>query len=273
MARRGSSKRTYLVALALILEAIFILAIPLGANLSVPVSPSQCPPPVSKPVEQVWNGSLIIDVASLEMKIKGVKKVEPYILVRNIEGRTYTVSLGVYNGSHVHIIDLLRSIPRFVGPMTLDVDVGERVTNMLLPPNAAYYDPNAKHYVFQYFYWGTNTVGTVFVKPLYHSARVTVSLREPARVGLELCIGKSCWLAKVVDCGPGNCTIEASSSQPFQYTKIFYVYRCGILNAVASEEGGLRIELRTNAWIPIVIFAAAAAATVYMGVKRTKRFK
>ena len=273
MARRGSRRRLYAILVAIALEALLILAIPLGANLSVPVSPSQCPLPVAKPVKQVWVGSLIVNVASLEMKIRGAKRLEPYVLVHSVSGSSVAISLGTFNGSYVKILGVSRTVPRFVGPMALDVDVGDNVTKLLLPPNEAYYDPSGEHYVFQYFYPGTGTVATIFVKPLYHRATISIALREQAKVGVELCMGKSCRLAKVVSCAPGNCTISIASAQPFQYTRILYVYRCGVLNAVASEEGGLRIELRENAWVPLAIFAAAVTITVCIGVRRTKRFK
>ncbi len=259
--------RGLLIAIAL--EVLAILVVPLAINVEVPVSASACRPPLAKPIGQLWVGKLVVNVVSLDMSVPGVKRLEPYILIEGVN-HSVEIPLGAFNGSSVRIHDVVKVV-RFVGPMTLVVDIGERSIGVL-PPSSARYDPELRGYVFQYFYPGTSTTATIVVKPEYRFAHIVLYANESVRVGIELCNGVSCRLAGTYACNPGKCVINVSSVEPFQYVKTFLEYRCGLLSVVASISG-VYASARGNAWILAAVLGIVVTVTVCIGVKKAKRFK
>ncbi len=271
-ARKGFRKIILVTLLTACLEIMLLLALPLAMDLKIPISVSQCPPPISKPLEQRWIGELMVRVDSLYMRVPGAKVLEPAVVIKGVNSST-AVSLGRFRGDRISLSGVSKAVS-FVGPMMLNVEVGDKVSGYYFPPNEAYYSPSEKAYVFRYYYPGLPLSAIIEISPRYRGIVILAYTKNTVSIGVEPCYGSKCWNLGLHECSPPSCKLELSSSQPFQYVKLYIYYSCGPF-VVTLMQGGKNVYLsaRTNYWIYCVLASALVLITVYIGVKRAKRFK
>ncbi len=270
MARKRS--RFLWLGIAVALEVLLIFVIPVAVDLRVPVSPSMCPPPAVH-AEKRLVGSLEVTVANLVMKLKGFKTLEPFIDIVEQGNRTVRLWLGNFANGTASLRGWSKVVENFVGPTPFSIDVGENRSGLLFPPTEVYYDPSDEAYVFQYFYPGTSMLATLLVKPMYRKAFVELNATRSLRAYLYLCKGEKCWLGAAKLCQPGLCLLNVTSSKPFQYTLISLAYRCGMLGIVLTSSGKVVVSARSSSELLALVTAIIVAATVCIGIVKTKRFK
>jgi len=260
------------ISIAIVVEVLILFVIPVAIDLKIPLSPKTCPPPISH-VRSVWIGSLRVTVTNMNMRLEGYKVLKPFIEILESSNRSVRLWLGSFHTNTVSITGFSTVVKNFVGPMSFNVVLGENSSGIMLPPTEVYYDPEDEAYVFQYYYLGLPTVATIMVKPMYRTAIEKFNVSRSVEARVYLCIGKSCWLGAEKLCTKGLCLLEINSSKPFQYTSISVAYRCGLLGVIFTSNGKLVLSSRLSVPLLALVTAVVVAATVCMGIVKTKRFK